>query len=680
MANPTSGFQLSALPQPLSMPSNLGKFDVGETQQAYANALKNTQQTALLGPQTQAAIAQAGFQTDLAREGIKRLPAETQKLLAQYGADALTAEKSAATSKAQMPYVTSTVTNQAKADEIASRINASIAGQTEETNIATGVSNAEAAAKFADLSAKSRGGVPQTTINIAGQQYPVFYTQNRTANFGPAATLAAKAVKGEVVRHLERKTDDSGQVTVKVKRSLVHGNGTETEKSTEEYAEGHEPKEGFYANPDYSESQQTETSLPQAEKLRGLFAPSQQSTAPVSAAPAAPVPAPVTQTQPVNASEQIASQGVPTSLTPNEDYFSRNLRTPIGLDKAQQVLGRQFSGMQPDSNIPSTGLKSLGTFSQTAPQMGTNAAGQTLASTSSPIPQPLATPVATPSETSTAAVPSMKELEQNKESTPEVKQPKKEQVVIPWKKNTVVAIDDPSAEALKIFEAYAKKQEANPAPLNPRAVANNEKAAKEIRKEYKEVDSQLNALYEVARTAEQLQKKFGFGWMQSKINPDILAQFGLPEGQSFNSAVNALIQNLSDKTQFRNFGVVDLIRQSKPTDKDNPEEILRKIDYLNFMIKRSKDTNEALRAGLINYKMPVQLAEKAVDDSFNVGNRETYEYWKKNISIYSSPRESKEQLIGAQKWIEENKNDPNPKIQQKVEEVRAKLQANLNKK
>jgi hypothetical protein len=78
MANPTSGFQLSALPQPLSMPSNLGKFDVGQTQQAYANALKNTQQTALLGPQTQAAVANAAYQKGLAEQQSRLLDPEEQ--------------------------------------------------------------------------------------------------------------------------------------------------------------------------------------------------------------------------------------------------------------------------------------------------------------------------------------------------------------------------------------------------------------------------------------------------------------------------------------------------------------------------------------------------------------------------------------------------------------------------
>ena len=84
MANPTSGFQLSALPQPLSMPSNLGKFDVSQTQQAYANALKNAQQTALLKPQTEAAIAQAGYQKGLAEQQGRLLAPEEEALVQEY--------------------------------------------------------------------------------------------------------------------------------------------------------------------------------------------------------------------------------------------------------------------------------------------------------------------------------------------------------------------------------------------------------------------------------------------------------------------------------------------------------------------------------------------------------------------------------------------------------------------
>jgi hypothetical protein len=103
MANPTSGFQLSALPQPLSMPSNLGKFDVGETQQAYANALKNTQQTALLGPQTQAAVANAAYQKGLAEQQSRLLAPEEQALIQKYRKDKILAQTEANVGEAVAP-------------------------------------------------------------------------------------------------------------------------------------------------------------------------------------------------------------------------------------------------------------------------------------------------------------------------------------------------------------------------------------------------------------------------------------------------------------------------------------------------------------------------------------------------------------------------------------------------
>ena len=103
MANPTSGFQLSALPQPLSMPSNLGKFDVGETQQAYANALKNAQQTALLKPQTEAAIAQAGYQKGLAEQQGRLLAPEEEALIQDYRRKKIVAQTEANVGEALAP-------------------------------------------------------------------------------------------------------------------------------------------------------------------------------------------------------------------------------------------------------------------------------------------------------------------------------------------------------------------------------------------------------------------------------------------------------------------------------------------------------------------------------------------------------------------------------------------------
>jgi hypothetical protein len=103
MANPTSGFQLSALPQPLSMPSNLGKFDVSQTQQAYSNALKNAQQTVLLKPQTEAAIAQAGYQKGLAEQQSRLLAPEEQALIQDFRKKKILAQTEANVGEALAP-------------------------------------------------------------------------------------------------------------------------------------------------------------------------------------------------------------------------------------------------------------------------------------------------------------------------------------------------------------------------------------------------------------------------------------------------------------------------------------------------------------------------------------------------------------------------------------------------
>ena len=59
MPSPTAGFQLSALPEPLSIPSNIGKYDISQSQLAQANAMKNAQTATLIGPETRRLLAEA---------------------------------------------------------------------------------------------------------------------------------------------------------------------------------------------------------------------------------------------------------------------------------------------------------------------------------------------------------------------------------------------------------------------------------------------------------------------------------------------------------------------------------------------------------------------------------------------------------------------------------------------
>lgn len=108
MANPTSGFQLSALPQPLSIPTNIGVVDVGQMQKAYANAMQNVQDTALFGQRVAAQKAALDYQEQLARQQSRLLSPQEQALVAGYRADQLAKENLAIASGAQRPYVAPT--------------------------------------------------------------------------------------------------------------------------------------------------------------------------------------------------------------------------------------------------------------------------------------------------------------------------------------------------------------------------------------------------------------------------------------------------------------------------------------------------------------------------------------------------------------------------------------------
>lgn len=88
MANPTSGFQLSALPQPLSIPTNIGTVDVGQMQNAYKNAMQAVQDTALFGQRLQQQKALLDYQTGKAQQQFRLLSPEENSLRTQYAYEA----------------------------------------------------------------------------------------------------------------------------------------------------------------------------------------------------------------------------------------------------------------------------------------------------------------------------------------------------------------------------------------------------------------------------------------------------------------------------------------------------------------------------------------------------------------------------------------------------------------
>lgn len=104
MANPSAGFALSTLPSPLSMPQNIGVFDVSQGQQAYSNALKNVQQTALLKSQTEAAQAQNQYEAGKAKQLMNLLDPEEQAVLANFKAKRAAANVEEQTALGKTPY------------------------------------------------------------------------------------------------------------------------------------------------------------------------------------------------------------------------------------------------------------------------------------------------------------------------------------------------------------------------------------------------------------------------------------------------------------------------------------------------------------------------------------------------------------------------------------------------
>lgn len=103
MPNPTSGFQLSALPQPLSFPTNIGNVDVGQMQKAYSNALQNVQDTTLFGQRVAAQRAALDYQEQLAKQQQSLLAPQAAAQRATYGATEATQNLTGIQAGAQIP-------------------------------------------------------------------------------------------------------------------------------------------------------------------------------------------------------------------------------------------------------------------------------------------------------------------------------------------------------------------------------------------------------------------------------------------------------------------------------------------------------------------------------------------------------------------------------------------------
>jgi hypothetical protein len=200
MPSPTAGFQLSALPEPLTIPTNIGRYDVAQSQLAQANAMKNAQTASLLGPQTRALLAEA----QKARLEAQNAAARAQAL-SSFMAPAAEAEARA-----------NIATNQATG-ATQENIRSAALGAAPFVG-PTASSNAIADLIIANLAAKSKFGVPTMPIDVGGTNITGVIGRDRSVTpFGGTSLVNAILTKpaGEISwipTGSSPRTDASGRI------------------------------------------------------------------------------------------------------------------------------------------------------------------------------------------------------------------------------------------------------------------------------------------------------------------------------------------------------------------------------------------------------------------------------------------------------------------------------------
>lgn len=236
MANPTSGFQLSRLPESLSIPTNIGVVDVGQMQKAYANAMQNVQDTALFGQRVAAQKAALDYQEQLARQQSRLLSPQEQAMIASYRADQLAKENAAIASGAQRPYVAPT-TQAAAAGGLATAQTGQIAAEAER-GLAVPLGQSKALSSLYGAQADSiiqqkrlaGGGVALERVPLGGGiELPVVLgTGGGVTQLGGtiAGQMLSRGVTGEYTTTTNVFTDAAGNQFAERTRFQTHPNGS----------------------------------------------------------------------------------------------------------------------------------------------------------------------------------------------------------------------------------------------------------------------------------------------------------------------------------------------------------------------------------------------------------------------------------------------------------------------
>ena len=529
MANPTSGFQLSKLPEPLSIPTNIGVVDVGQMQKAYSNAMQNVQDTALFGRRVAAQKAALDYQEQLARQQSRLLSPQEQALIAGYRAEELAKQNIGIAEGARQPYIAPTAQAAAGTGLAEARIG-QIGAETK-LGVAAPVAQAGALADLYGAEARRRFQERRATGNLTVTEQVPLGNTGRTATVivnpeGGATTLGAavvgaqlKSPSGYYTRYINPETDNAGN----------------------QFAYQQIVKEDQLGN-------LIPFGQPNRVALTGDIAPFVQSG----------------QLVPMDAPQPAFGAPAPTALA-----FAP---APVSQPPARAPL------VAPTTRGP----MALGSFS------------------AMPVNQPPAALAATPPA---AAAPV---------AVPEAAQTQK--VRLPWLRNREVDFDSPlGLTDLEFRELAARK---TPSAMTPRLSQSVEDFSKEVSGASQALQQKTDALGRLAVSAKRIEEEgIGTGAWQKYVPQDLLQLLGDPSKQDFNSAVNELVNKLSEDTRFRNFAVVDLIRSTKPEQSDDPSVVTSKIDYLAKGLARWQDAMAAANHGIKLGLTPIQI-RGAINSNF----------------------------------------------------------------
>ena len=627
--DPTSGFQLSALPQPYSLPSNVGKVDVGGLQQAYANSLKNAQATALVGPETAAAISQAKYEQGKNQMLSNLLSPQEQAALASFRAQQNEANVASAKSAGLL-------------NPAPDGSGQSIAGLGASLSALNDI-------KFQQARTGPGATVPLTSVHTPFGDLPAFATPTGELRVIPTTGLSAF---GNLNLHTEENTLDHYAYT-KSGPTIQEGDNfydIYDRFPINKLGKPIGPKETI-RKPYSNNNLDSYNEYPTLQEQNNKQALQSYNQGPAQATPA--------QTAPVNVSNQVPVQNpVQNNVTP----------IPISGTTLNSFLFPQQTAQQTPQQPVSN------------PEDNVEATEEDTGPSNIPPAIPFVPPTINPNVPTKEATASWNNQQKSQQTAAQASEP-------------VQTSEKPSAPPvasfinpdLKLTDAndpiYKASQKLNDLKTNmPNNFAPDKVVQNKIDSDEKENQitlKQMNGLKSnIANVIQALQAdaKDGLltqGWLNNKLTPRLQQILGYTQAETAQGALAALLSQTAQDygSKFRNFGIVtQLLMPSKPTLDEKPETTVSKLQQLLYGADRASNAAQlSLAAGQAginpNKYRPI------IENSFALG--ENYQTdlsnWKSQHPInLTGPSNNDTQ--GALKWLnsEEGKLPTNEVTRQQV--------------